>query len=69
VLAFGLSGYWERQRDVVGCQWDAPEFGFAWPDDPVRRSPRDLASGTYPEMLDHYQRLTEEWQNENRRAS
>jgi dTDP-4-dehydrorhamnose 3,5-epimerase len=64
VLAFGLSGYWERRRDVVGCQWDAPEFGFAWPDGPVRRSARDLASGTYSEMLDHYRRLTEQWRNE-----
>ena len=69
VLAFGLSRYWERRRDVVGCQWDAPEFGFAWPDGPVCRSARDLASGTYSEMLDHYQRLTEQWQNELSTAS
>jgi dTDP-4-dehydrorhamnose 3,5-epimerase len=69
VLAFGLSGYWERERDVVGCQWNAPELGFVWPDGPVRRSARDLSSGTYAEMLDHYQRLAEEWQGEKRRAS
>ena len=69
VLAFGLSDYWERRRDVVGCQWDAPEFGFAWPDGAVRRSARDLASGTYSEMLDHYQRLTKQWQNETLTAS
>ena len=64
VLAFGLSGYWERRRDVVGCQWNAPELGFTWPDFPVRRSARDVASGTYAQMLDHYSRLTEEWRKE-----
>ena len=69
VLAFGLSGYWERQRDVVGCQWDAPEFGFGWPDGPVRRSARDLASGTYSQMLDDYRSLADTWQSGRRAAS
>jgi dTDP-4-dehydrorhamnose 3,5-epimerase len=69
VLAFGLSGYWERERDVVGCQWDAPEFGFAWPDGAVRRSARDLSAGTYSAMLAHYERLAGARQNEKRRAS
>ena len=69
VLAFGLSAYWERQRDVVGCQWDAPEFGFDWPDGPVRRSARDLASGTYSQMLDDYRSLADTWQSGRRAAS
>lgn len=64
VLAFGLSGYWERQRDVVGCQFDAPEFGFTWPEISVRRSARDVASGTYSEMLGAYDALAREWQRE-----
>jgi dTDP-4-dehydrorhamnose 3,5-epimerase len=65
VLAFGLSGYWDRQRDVVGCQFDAPEFGFTWPEISVRRSARDISSGTYSEMLGAYGGLAKEWQREN----
>ena len=58
VLAFGLSGYWKRESDVIGCQWNAAEFGFSWPSTQVRRSPRDLKSGTYSEMLAQYESLT-----------
>lgn len=54
VLAFGLSDYWKREYDVLGCQWNAPEFGFDWPRTDVRRSERDETSGGYDAMLTAY---------------
>lgn len=61
VLAFGLSGYWNPEYDVVGCQWDAPELGFVWPSKSVVRSKRDLASGSYATMLAHYEERSQAW--------
>ena len=61
VLAFGLSGYWRPEYDDVGCQWDAPELGFAWPKLPVRRSPRDTNAGGYAAMLRHYEERRAAW--------
>ncbi|HEY1474579.1 MAG TPA: dTDP-4-dehydrorhamnose 3,5-epimerase family protein [Pseudolabrys sp.] len=61
VLAFGLSGYWCPEFDNVGCQWDAPEFGFDWPHKAVRRSERDIHSGTYDAMLEHFEERSQAW--------
>jgi dTDP-4-dehydrorhamnose 3,5-epimerase len=61
VLAFGLSGYWNAEYDVVGCQWDAPELGFAWPAKPVIRSQRDSSAGTYAQMLELYDERSSAW--------
>ena len=61
VLAFGLSDYWKPEYDVVGCQWDAPELGFDWPDTPVRRSRRDMQAGSYGAMVKQYEELTLQW--------
>jgi dTDP-4-dehydrorhamnose 3,5-epimerase len=55
VLAFGLSDYWRSEYDVAGCQWDASELGFVWPNKVVRRSERDSHSGSYAEMLQLYE--------------
>jgi dTDP-4-dehydrorhamnose 3,5-epimerase len=65
LLAFGLSGYWERDYDVVGCQWDAPEFGFTWPTRKVSQSARDATAGTYAEMLERYQERSDVWHRES----
>lgn len=61
ILAFGLSGYWNPELDVVGCQFDAPELGFEWPDRDYRRSPRDTDAGSYPAMLSQYDDLHRLW--------
>jgi dTDP-4-dehydrorhamnose 3,5-epimerase len=61
VLVFGLSDYWRREFDNVGCQWDAPELGFAWPDRIVRRSERDSRSGGYQAMVDSYEERQHAW--------
>jgi dTDP-4-dehydrorhamnose 3,5-epimerase len=61
VLAFGLSGYWSAEYDVVGCQWDAPELGFAWPAKTVVRSERDTNAGNYTEMLELYDDRSVAW--------
>jgi len=55
VLVFGLSSYWQAEQDDIGCQWDAPELGFVWPDRPVVRSERDSGSGTYAEMVERFE--------------
>jgi dTDP-4-dehydrorhamnose 3,5-epimerase len=67
VLAFGLSDYWNAEYDVVGCQWDDPELGFAWPAMPVTRSERDTAAGTYQSMLQHYEEKLQAWTAATRR--
>jgi dTDP-4-dehydrorhamnose 3,5-epimerase len=54
VLAFGLSDYWKHEYDDIGCQWNAPEFGFVWPNNALCRSERDSHSGTYKAMLQRY---------------
>jgi len=51
LLAFGLSSYWRADVDNIGCQWNAPELGFDWPDITPRRSERDTKSGGYQAML------------------
>ena len=61
VLAFGLSGYWKAEYDNVGCQFDAPELGFAWSTLAPRRSERDLNSGTYQSMLETYEQRAREF--------
>ena len=57
VLAFGLSGYWDKNLDVVGCQWDDPELGFEWPEDGPLRSERDQSSGSYADMIRDYEKI------------
>jgi dTDP-4-dehydrorhamnose 3,5-epimerase len=59
VLAFGLSGYWTPELDVVGCQWDDPELGLRWPEKgPRRRSDRDSHAGDFCQMLRLYETLS-----------
>jgi len=58
VLAFGLSGYWTPELDVLGCQWNDPELGLRWPDQNRRRSERDTHSGDFRQMLRLYEDLS-----------
>ncbi len=69
VLAFGLSGYWKAEYDVVGCQWDDPDLGFTWPSKSVVRSQRDIASGSYTTMLQHYEERSRAWRAANGSAA
>jgi dTDP-4-dehydrorhamnose 3,5-epimerase len=59
VLAFGLSGYWRAEYDRVGCQWNDPEFGFAWPNRNVLQSERDASAGNFETMVKLYEELSE----------
>lgn len=61
VLAFGLSDYWKAEYDVVGCQWDDPGLGFAWPKGAVVRSERDAMAGSYDAMLRDYEKRKLAW--------
>jgi dTDP-4-dehydrorhamnose 3,5-epimerase-like enzyme len=69
VLAFGLSDYWKAEYDVVGCQWDDPELGFAWPARQVTRSERDAAAGTYQAMVELYEEKLQTWKAATGRAA
>jgi dTDP-4-dehydrorhamnose 3,5-epimerase len=57
VLAFGLSGYWKAELDVLGCRWDRLDANIAWPIETARLSARDEASGTFEELVVGYETL------------
>ena len=57
VLAFGLSGYWRAELDVVGCRWDELDRSIRWPAATAALSQRDAGSGGFDAMLEHYERL------------
>lgn len=58
VLAFGLSGYWRAELDVVGCRWSDLDPAILWPVETAQLSSRDLSSGSYEDMVAHYEALT-----------
>jgi dTDP-4-dehydrorhamnose 3,5-epimerase len=58
VLAFGLSGYWKAELDVLGCRWDLLDPSLRWPIETATLSERDTHSGTYDHMVDGYEALT-----------
>jgi len=57
VLAFGLSGYWKAETDVLGCRWDLLDPALPWPIETATLSDRDTQSGTCAGMIDDYERL------------
>ena len=58
VLAFGLSGYWNAELDVVGCQWQDLDPSLRWPIDISGISARDSQSGTFASMVAKYEELS-----------
>ncbi len=58
VLAFGLSGYWKAELDVVGCRWDDPELGIEWPIETALLSGRDTESGSFDGMVEEFERFS-----------
>lgn len=58
VLAFGLSGYWKAELDVVGCRWDDLDPSLDWPAETATVSQRDMESGTLAEMIDKFDAIT-----------
>jgi len=57
VLAFGLSGYWRAEMDVVGCRWDDLDPAIQWPIESAALSARDTESGTYADMIAKFEQL------------
>jgi dTDP-4-dehydrorhamnose 3,5-epimerase-like enzyme len=57
VLAFGLSGYWNAEYDVLGCRWQELDSSIEWPVSTAHVSHRDGASGTFPQMQADYDAL------------
>lgn len=58
VLAFGLSGYWKAELDVVGCRWNELDSSLEWPFDAAQHSTRDEESGTFSDMLAKYEAMS-----------
>lgn len=58
VLAFGLSGYWTAELDVLGCHWTQLDPAIAWPAEAAMTSSRDEEAGTFDEMVESFQRLS-----------
>ena len=57
LLAFGLSGYWKAELDVLGCRWDLLDPSLRWPIETATLSQRDTHSGTYADMVEGYEQL------------
>src|ERR1700755_2537956 len=55
VLAFGLSGYWKAELDVLGCRWDDLDPSLQWPLESAQLSPRDKELGSFAQMLSGYE--------------
>jgi dTDP-4-dehydrorhamnose 3,5-epimerase len=58
VLAFGLSGYWRAELDVVGCRWDDLDQTLPWPAEVAELSTRDTESGSYAAMVERFEALS-----------
>lgn len=58
VLAFGLSGYWKAERDVLGCRWNDLDPSLRWPVVSAQLSARDSESGSFDEMLARYEAMS-----------
>ena len=58
VLAFGLSEYWNAERDVLGCRWDDLDPSLRWPVQSAQLSARDSESGSFDEMLARYETMS-----------
>lgn len=48
--AYAVSHYWDP-ADELGCRWDDPALGIAWPTDSARLSARDAALPSLGELL------------------
>jgi dTDP-4-dehydrorhamnose 3,5-epimerase len=57
VLAFGLSGYWKAELDVLGCRWEDLDPALRWPVETAVLSVRDSAAGTFSSMVASYEAL------------
>lgn len=58
VLAFGLSGYWKAELDILGCRWNELDPSIEWPAATAVLSDRDDTSGSYAEMAAGYEAMT-----------
>ena len=58
VLAFGLSGYWRAELDVVGCRWDKLDPSLTWPIETAALSARDQESGDFDGMVAKFEALS-----------
>jgi dTDP-4-dehydrorhamnose 3,5-epimerase len=58
VLAFGLSGYWKAELDVVGCRWNDLDPSLRWPAESAMLSTRDTEAGSFADMVRKYEALS-----------
>jgi dTDP-4-dehydrorhamnose 3,5-epimerase len=58
VLAFGLSGYWKAELDILGCQWHDLDPALKWPVESAQLSSRDTGAGSFADMLARYEKMS-----------
>jgi dTDP-4-dehydrorhamnose 3,5-epimerase len=58
ILAFGLSGYWNAETEVIGCRWDNLDPSLRWPAETATLSNRDREAGSFADMLVKYEALS-----------
>jgi dTDP-4-dehydrorhamnose 3,5-epimerase len=57
VLVFGLSKYWTKESDSLGCRWDDPALKIDWPMQRAALSERDASSGSLEQLLKDYRSI------------
>lgn len=65
VLAFGLSGYWKAEQDILGCRWSDLDPSIKWPAKTAVLSDRDTESGSYADMVARYAAMTKALRRES----
>lgn len=58
VLAFGLSGYWKAELDIIGCRWNDLDPTLPWPTETAELSARDSEAGSFADMVAQYEALS-----------
>ncbi len=56
--AFGFSGYWKAELDVIGCRWSDLDPSLRWPGESALLSDRDTESGAFDDMILKYETLS-----------
>ena len=60
-FAYGVSSYWDPQHDELGCRWNDPELGLAWPTNAPTLSQRDAQAQSRALLLERLRGIQPEW--------
>ena len=60
-FTYGVSEYWNPAHDELGCRWDDPELGIAWPANAPMLSGRDEHATSRALLLERLRGIRPEW--------